>query len=208
MKKNKCMCTCARNDCALSFSMSLVRQFSRVIQRAGEHSDSHSVVSASAVRISLTHPYPSHFCTPVSKRNQFLDSRLQPNSFQALSPSSWPLPEQRTGGDTPADEFLEMFRTTKLGPVTGNLSGLVLADISDTSLSTQEGFCFNQSPSWPAGSGWVARRIPTGLSSGVCSRKTGSLCVCVGGGCRGYASVQYYSVLCLPFLTVIVLCTQ
>lgn len=30
-----------------------------------------------------------------------------------------------------------------------------------------------------AGRGGVARRIPTGLSSGVCSRETGSLYVCV-----------------------------
>lgn len=66
---------------------------------------------------------------------------------QALDPSL--SREPAGGGDTPADEFLEMFGTTKLGCVTGNLSGLVLADISDTSLSTQEGFCFNQSPSWP-----------------------------------------------------------
>lgn len=89
-------------------------------------------------------------------------------------------------GDTPADEFLEMFRTTKLGPVTGNLSGLVLADTSDTSLSTQEGFCFNQSPSWPQ------TQMPTeGLSSGVCSRKTSSLCMSVGEGRGGYTSMQH-----------------
>lgn len=150
--KNKCIRTCARNDCASSVSMSLVRQRSRVIQRAGEHSDSHSVVSASAVRISLTHPYPSHFLYPRFKKKSvsglWATARHLPSPAAKLLTPPWA--ENRRGGThTPADEFLEMFGTTKLGCVTGNLLGLVLADISDTSLSTQEGFCFNQSPSWP-----------------------------------------------------------
>lgn len=41
--------------------------------------------------------------------------------------------------EIPADESLEMLKTAKLGSVTGNLLGLVLADISDSSLSTRQG---------------------------------------------------------------------
>lgn len=52
----------------------------------------------------------------------------------------------------PADELLEMLKTAKLGSVTGNLQELVLADISDSSLSTQEGLRFNQHPSFLASS--------------------------------------------------------
>lgn len=53
-------------------------------------------------------------------------------------------------GDMPADELLEMLKTAKLGSVTGNLQELVLADISDSSLSTREGLRFNQHPSFLA----------------------------------------------------------
>lgn len=55
-------------------------------------------------------------------------------------------------GDMPADELLEMLKTAKLGSVTGNLQELVLADISDSSLSTREGLRFNQHPSFLASS--------------------------------------------------------
>lgn len=40
----------------------------------------------------------------------------------------------------PADEFKERLKTAKLGSVTGNLQGLVLADKSVSTLSTREGF--------------------------------------------------------------------
>lgn len=40
----------------------------------------------------------------------------------------------------PAEEFEERLKTAKLGSVTGNLQGLVLADKSVSTLSTREGF--------------------------------------------------------------------
>lgn len=83
-----------------------------------------------------------------------------------------------------ADELLEMLKTAKLGSVTGNLQGWVLAGISDRSLSTQGGLTLISTTLSPWSNnldlnhaeGWVALRIPTGLSSVVCSRKTDRPC--------------------------------
>lgn len=80
----------------------------------------------------------------------------------------------------PADELLGMLKTAKLRSVTGNLQGLVLTDISDS----REGLtlnCTRLSLCWMTSEtrtlwGWVALRIPEGLSSAVCSRKTDRLC--------------------------------
>lgn len=56
-------------------------------------------------------------------------------SSQSRHPAlTFPRAENRRG--IPADVLLEMLKTAKLGSVTGNLQGLVLADISDSLLST------------------------------------------------------------------------
>lgn len=135
---------------------------------------------------------PRHFPSPVAK---------------LLTP-----PWAENLGDTPADEFLEMFRTTKLGRVTGNLSGLVLADISDTSLSTQEGVCFNQSPSWPqtqtpAEGGWLGES-PQVYHLGSAQEKLAA-CVCVWvGGMGVYFSAVLVNAVSTHCNCTAHLCTQ
>ena len=136
---------------------------------------------ASAVRTSLTEPQLHH-------RRFHLSQNSSPGAeSDPLSKPCHPaltFLRAESPREIPADELLEMLKTARLGSVTGNVQGLVSADISDRSLSSREGLTLISSrlslcsatsetcTRW----GWVAMRIPKGLSSVVCSRKTDRRC--------------------------------
>lgn len=97
----------------------------------------HHVLLAFAVRMSLTH---LNLLTFISTFQTTGHSTLGYN--QASSKPCHPaltFLRAENPREMPADELLEMLKTAKLGSVTGNLRGLGLADISDSSLSSQEG---------------------------------------------------------------------
>lgn len=108
----------------------------------------HSILFASAVTMNQTHSKHSIFVS-TSQTATLRTAGYTQTSSKPRHPALTFLTAENPG-DMPADELLEMLKTAKLGSVTGNLQELVLADISDSSLSTREGLRFNQHPSFLA----------------------------------------------------------
>lgn len=119
------------------------RQTEHVVQRAEHHWDTCQSTLSSCLLQWVWACQTSNF-PPVFPPLQEIFSQLQAAAslLQTLPPHA-NLPQSREP-KTDCSWWWEMLKTAKLGSVTGNLQRLVLADISDSSLSTQERPSFNQ----------------------------------------------------------------